>query len=93
MGVHDRSVDASRGVILHLPYHGYVDEEKIDWLHVHPETVDALEVLVDEGLVAKNGSCFELLRDGWNWYVNLMYFLAPLRERRAIDKNNCSSLV
>jgi hypothetical protein len=86
LGEHDPALDFSKGVILHLPYHGYVDKDRINWDAVHPETLDALGELVDADLVVERPDRFELTHHGWYWYVNLLYYLSPRDEQRVLDR-------
>ena len=82
---HDRVVDESRGVILRLPYHGVLEKHDVDWSNVDPGVTGRLEELVEAGFVLDLRDRYELTEHGWHWYVNLMYYLCPLSERKAID--------
>lgn len=83
---HSRSADASRGIILHLPYHGFVEKARIDWQHVHPDTLEALGELIDAKLIVEKADRYEITQTGWYWYVNLMYYLTPKNEQRLLNK-------
>lgn len=83
---HDQKLDAGKGIVLHLPYHGYVDKDLIEWRDVHPETLNALKDLINADLVVERPDRFELTLQGWYWYVNLLYYLSPRVEQRVIDR-------
>ncbi len=83
---HHPVADASRGVILHLPYHGFVEKSKIRWDEVHPDTMSALGELTDAKLITETPDRYELTQVGWYWYVNVMYYLTPKREQRLLNK-------
>jgi oxygen-independent coproporphyrinogen-3 oxidase len=85
VGEHDENFDASKGIILHLPYHGYADKGRIIFDSVHPETLDALERLIAAGLVIERPDRYELTKNGWFWYNNLIYYLSPRPEQRILD--------
>jgi coproporphyrinogen III oxidase-like Fe-S oxidoreductase len=85
IGMHSSSADANRGIILRLPYHGRAAKKLISWTSIADETLRALDQAIQHGLVEDDGEELRLTRSGWNWYVNLMYFLAPTEERHAID--------
>jgi anaerobilin synthase len=82
---HDPSMDASKGIIGHLPYHGDAEKNHINWDLVHHDTLYALENLLSTGLVIERPDRFELTQEGWYWYTNLMYYLSPIFEKQAID--------
>ena len=86
IGQHDETTYQSRGVILHLPYHGYLGREQVTWEAVHPETLCALDEVVKAGLVQETTGGYELTREGWYWYVSLMYYLSPRQEQSQIDR-------
>ena len=86
IGMHSSITDASKPVILRLPYHGRIERSKVDWQHVHPATLQALSDLIDCGLVVESADSYQISRDGWYWYVNMMYFLSPPDEKREIEK-------
>ncbi len=93
VGRHGEDTDASKGVILHLPYFGHIDKNRIDWDMVFPETTEALQSLVEIDMINETGSKFELTHEGWLSYVNLMYFLSPSSEKRVLDSyiEKCSN--
>lgn len=96
VGEHDTVFDESKGVILHLPYHGKVEKKLINWDAVHPDSLSALRRLVDASLVLEHPASFELTVQGWYWYVNLLYYLSPKEEQSILDRfiaDHCASAV
>lgn len=85
VGKHSEAADGSKGVILHLPYHGCLDKSRVNWDVVYPETLESLKQIVEAGLVRETEDYYELTQEGWQWYVNLMYYLSPKDERQVID--------
>ncbi|MEY2423037.1 MAG: anaerobilin synthase [Acidimicrobiaceae bacterium] len=83
-GSHSRSADATKPVATRLPYHGELDKARVDWDEVHPATMCALADATAAGLVVDDGATLRVTTIGWSWYVNLMYFLSPPEEQRAI---------
>lgn len=85
-GNHDKRTVESRGIILHLPYHGYIENDHVDWGAVHPETLCALNDTIKAGLVQTTSNGYKLTQEGWYWYVNMMYYLSPHKEQVMIDR-------
>jgi oxygen-independent coproporphyrinogen-3 oxidase len=83
---HSPRSDASRGVIVHLPYHGSLDKSRIDWDQVYPDTLRALSELVEADLIKDVGDRYKITQLGWYWYVNLMYYLHPEEDRDLLDR-------
>jgi oxygen-independent coproporphyrinogen-3 oxidase len=86
LSTHLPAADASRAVILHLPYHGFVEKARVRWTEVHPETLQALDEILKAGLIAEKPDRYELTQVGWYWYVNVMYYLTPKREQRLLNR-------
>lgn len=82
---HSVGIDASRPLVTRLAYHGHVDRSLIDWDEVPEETMKALEDLYDVGLVQDAGSEIVLTRSGWQWYVNIMYYMMPASQKLLLD--------
>lgn len=82
---HSPEVDASRSLVTRLPYHGHVLRSEVDWERMPRETMSALHDLHDAGLIEDSGPEIVLTRRGWEWYVNLMYYLMPSSQRRILD--------
>ncbi len=83
---HDPALDDSKGIVLHLPYHGHAEKALLDMDKIHPETLQTLEELKAAGLVEETPSRYELTKRGWHWYVNLLYYLAPRSEQSVLDQ-------
>jgi anaerobilin synthase len=86
LGEHDPYLDMIKGIVLHLPYHGYVDKNKINLTTLHYETSEALKRTIDAGMVSDYSDRFELTSAGWNWYVNLLYYLSPGMEQHMLER-------
>jgi coproporphyrinogen III oxidase-like Fe-S oxidoreductase len=82
---HDADLDYSRPVILHLPYHGELDKARVHWDRVHPETLAKLDALRGQGLLEEDATSWRLTKLGWYWYVNLMYYLMPAADQKALN--------
>ncbi len=78
----DRSPE--KGVVT-FPYRGFLEKSRTPWGLVPRETLEALDQLVDAGLVSENSSAYEVTETGWLFYVNLMYFLMPSAGRQWIS--------
>ena len=74
--VHHVGERSEKGIVT-FPYRGGLAKSRIPWGTVPQETVDALDQLVNAGLVVENPTTFDLSEAGWLYYVNLMYFLMP----------------
>jgi oxygen-independent coproporphyrinogen-3 oxidase len=74
---HDHSLDYSRPVVLRLPYHGHIEKQRVVWDRVHPEVLEKLQTLKQEGMVIEDDTSLSLTKLGWYWYVDIMYFLMP----------------
>lgn len=74
-----------RGLVLRLPYFGYVEKSRIPWDKVMPGSVDKLTRLVDEGLLLETPSEYRVTELGWIWYVNMMYYLSPEADQQILD--------
>lgn len=86
IGQHSEMAYKSRGVILHLPYHSYLDQGEIELASVHPETMNSLKEVTNAGLIEETSNGYKLTKEGWYWYVNLMYYLSPHEEQAKIDR-------
>ncbi len=93
ISMHDPALDYARPIVLRLPYHGRIDTRQVRWEAVHPEVLNKLEHLKQEGLIEEDtGSrSLSLTKLGWYWYVNVMYYLMPhadqlLMNAMVIDK-------
>ncbi|MBD1903674.1 radical SAM protein [Trichocoleus sp. DQ-A3] len=82
---HDKNADASRGLILHLPYHGFVKKSRVDLQSVYPETLEYLQELVNAELIEETPDEYKITQVGWYWYVNIMYYLIPKHEKRILN--------
>ncbi|OBR54064.1 coproporphyrinogen-III oxidase family protein [Paraburkholderia tropica] len=82
---HDVRLDYSRPLILRLAYHGHVDKQRVVWNHVHPEVIEKLGQLKEEGLVTETETSLSLTKLGWYWYVNVMYYLMPREDQLVMN--------
>jgi coproporphyrinogen III oxidase-like Fe-S oxidoreductase len=74
-----------RGLVMYLPYMGYVDKSRIPWEKVPAGTLERLETLKAEGMVTETGDQWLTTELGWLWYVNLMYFLSSPEDQQTLD--------
>jgi coproporphyrinogen III oxidase-like Fe-S oxidoreductase len=74
-----------RGLVLRLPYFGWVEKERIPWDKLYPGMTDKLQRLVAEGLLVEDATEFRVTELGWIWYVNMMYYLSPEEDQRILD--------
>ncbi|MGA3538464.1 coproporphyrinogen-III oxidase family protein [Micromonosporaceae bacterium DT194] len=75
-----------RGIILHLPYFGWLAKDRIAWEHIPAEITDKLGVLVQEGMLEEDAAEFRVTELGWVWYVNMMYHLSPSSDQKVLDE-------
>ncbi|GLU27921.1 radical SAM protein [Brucella sp. NBRC 12950] len=75
---------ATKPLIMHLAYFGFLDKSKISWDLVHCETLASLEKLIDTKLVEDKGEAYELTKNGWLWYTNIMFFLHPEPDKKVL---------
>lgn len=83
---HDTALDHARPVILRLPYHGTIDKLRVDFGRMPEDVVERLQCVIDAGLVRETAHTYELTRLGWHWYVNMMVYLMPKRERAMLNR-------
>jgi coproporphyrinogen III oxidase-like Fe-S oxidoreductase len=74
-----------KGIVLHLPYFGWLDKTRIEWDRIPPEMVQKLDHLVAEKLLVENANEYRITQLGWLWYVNMMYYLSPASDQRILD--------
>ncbi len=74
---HEQALDFARPIVLRLPYHGRLDKRLVRWDAVHPEVLEKLDRVRQEGFVVEDDTSLALTKLGWYWYVNLMYYLMP----------------
>lgn len=75
-----------RGIVLRLPYFGWLDKSRIPWEHIPNETTDKLDSLVSEGMLEEDDNEFRVTELGWIWYVNMMYYLSPASDQKVLDE-------
>lgn len=83
---HDVALDYSRPVILHLAYHGRLDKHRVHWDKIHLEVLEKLAHLKQEELVVEDANSLTLTKLGWYWYVNIMYYLMPKEDQKAMSR-------
>lgn len=83
---HEQSLDYARPVILRLPYHGTVDKRRVHVSQIPEDVYARLRQLIDSGLVHESTDRYDLTRLGWHWYVNMMVYLMPTRERALLNR-------
>lgn len=82
---YDKKICESKGISLHLPYHGYVDKKKININLVDKNILKNLNTLISKDLVKETYNSYQLTELGWLWYVNLLYYLSPYSDQKAIS--------
>lgn len=86
IGKHEPFIDEGRGLILRLPYHGYAEKQFINWNRLDGNLLKSLNELIDFGFIVETDDMYKLTFQGWQWYVNLFYYLSPLKEQKALDE-------
>jgi oxygen-independent coproporphyrinogen-3 oxidase len=78
-------VPYERGLVLQLPYLGWIDKNRVPWDQIPAEITKKLDRLVDEGMLEEDASEYRVTELGWIWYVNMMYYLSPETDQRILD--------
>jgi len=65
-----------RGIVT-FPYRGILNKAAIAWDMVPEETLVALRESLDARLIVEGDEKYELTKEGWLFYVNLMYYYMP----------------
>lgn len=81
---HGRQVNAAKIIAIGLPYLGHIKQSSVSWKDLPDITERRLAALVAHGLIEWDDFEIKLTHDGWLWYVNLMFYLAPREEQAAI---------
>lgn len=82
---HDRAIDASRPVVTRLAYHGILEKDRVRWDEVPQECLLALREFAEAGLIHDAGDTWRITRNGWEWYVNMMYYAMPESQKAVLD--------
>jgi coproporphyrinogen III oxidase-like Fe-S oxidoreductase len=82
---HGSEIDASRPLVTRLPYHGFLEKDLVRWDEMPAHCMDALGQFLDAGLVRDDGDLYRLTMDGWEWYVNMMYYSMPPSQKAILD--------
>lgn len=75
-----------RGIVLHLPYFGWLEKSRVEWDHIPADMIEKLGRLVSEGLLDEDDEEYRVTELGWIWYVNMMYYLSPTEDQRILDE-------
>ena len=86
LGFYERKLTDIKGLVLHLPYHGIAEKDKIDFTTVDNELFDKIKKLKELEMVNEDENSIWLTKDGWCNYVNLLYYLSPQCEQEALYK-------
>lgn len=81
IGQYDEKLTDIKGLVLHLPYYGEVEKERIDMTLIPDEVQRNLEAAIQKGLITESETKYQLTQRGWYWYVNLLYQLLPQKEQ------------
>lgn len=82
---HDTLLDDMKPLILRLAYHGYVEKNKISSTIV-PNLLNKIKNLIKSGLVVEDEISYQLTKQGWYWYTNIMFYLMPEQEQLILKK-------
>lgn len=82
---HEPALDAARPIALKLPYAGFVARDRVNWDALPGDTRERLEEVLNAGLAEESGTEIVLTRAGWDSYSNMMFYLSPASERRALQ--------
>lgn len=82
---HDRSIDASRPFVTRLAYHGIPEKNRVWWDDVPNECIQALHEFANPGLIRDAGDTWRITLNGWEWYVNMMYYAMPESQKAVLD--------
>lgn len=82
---HDITLDYSKPLILHLPYHGEVNKGLIDFDKIHKTLPAKLKDLIQEDLIKEEENKYVLTKLGWYWYVNIIYYLMPKDDQLVLN--------
>lgn len=82
---YDKLLCEIKGMALHLPYHGFAKKQtykiKSEYLlEIEEKLID----LMKRGLVSEDKENYYLTQNGWNWYVNLLFYLSPKQEQQEL---------
>lgn len=75
-----------KGLVLHLPYHGFVEKNKLDMNNIPKDLINKIEFLKNKDFVIESSNEYRLTQKGWYNYVNLLYFLSPQNEQNVLEK-------
>jgi len=83
MGEYDKDLCDIKGIALHLPYHGFAKKISPDVKTKYvSEIKKKILILKEYNLISEDAENYYLTQKGWNWYVNLLYFLSPSQEQQ-----------
>lgn len=83
---HDSILDTVKPIVLRLPYHGVVEKKKVSMDELPSGLLDRLDSLIKAGLISESENSYELTRQGWLWYSNIMFYLIPESEQNVLKK-------
>lgn len=86
IGVYPSWMSDLKGIILHLPYHGYAEKSRLRDVIIDHETLKKLDILKEKNLIIEDEFVYSLTQNGWNNYVNLLYYLSPDSEQKILEK-------
>ncbi len=83
---HSKTIDSCKPLALALPYHGKIQKKWLHWIEMPNDMRKKFDSLIATDLVIENGSTYELTKQGWEWYTNIMYYLLPKVEQLAVNQ-------
>jgi len=89
---HDNSLDHTKPLILRLPYHGFIEKNKVNLNLVRKDVLKKINTLIENKLLVETKDEFKITKIGWYWYVNIIYYLMPEDDQKILNSFIVSQL-